>query len=403
MALKFIDFSLPLEPIYFAVPDLIPEGYLTFLGAREGVGKTTLLTGLLWQMSRPNGGHWLGMPVQPGASIFVNTDAPDGASRPVRYWFEKHRAAYPDGDMNQIHTIETDIGGLNPTDMESLKELALEKKAKAVAIDSFMGSFSKIDSNRLEQTLAPLKTLVQFATDTGAALIVTDHIPKRAAGEKDGDRGIMGSVSKQAQARAVILLTRVPPKECDGKNVVKIEVTKQSFSRRLEPFAVEIRVEEDELFEQSKVYLDPFDLPDERTDSGKYRAIQAVKQALEKNEWLSHKALLTLAATKGNLKDRQAREALGNALNGVQPLLEERHVAGRGAPKEYRLQPEKKDPTGEVPECHESENSVPDGLGFVAHPKVPQINSAKNPIPILENPVESIPGVNAQWHDEEVA
>jgi RecA-family ATPase len=382
VALKFIDFSKPLEPIYFAVPDFIPKGYLTFLGAREGVGKTTFLTGLLWQMSRPNGGHWLGMPVQPGASIFVNTDAPDGQSRPVRYWLEKHRAAFPDGDINQIHTIETDIGGLSQSDLEELKDAVEKKNAKVIVIDSFMGAFSGIDGNRLEQALAPLKALVQLAADTGAALIVTDHLPKRAAGEKDGDRGIMGSVSKQAQARAVILLTRIQPNECDGKNAVKLEVTKQAFSHRLEPFAVAIQVEGDGVYEPSKVHLDRFELPNERTDSGKYRAVQAVKQALEKLEWVSQKDLLSIAIKAGNLQERQARKAMTEALQNVKPLLEEQRGTSKGAPKEYRLKPEDKTETPDaVPECHKSENSVPDGLGFVAHPKVPVIKTARNPKP----------------------
>ena len=361
-----MNLSKPLVKIEFAVPNLVPKGYLSFVGAREGVGKTMLLTGLLWQMSRPDGGDWLGMPVRSGSSIFVNTDAPDGESRAVRYWLEKHRTTFPDGDISRVTVLEPEEGGLSPSDMDKIKQLILESGASVVVIDSFMGAFVGFDSNRLEKIMGCLKALVNLAAETGVALIVTDHLPKRAAGEKDGDRGIMGSIGKSAQSRAVILLTRIPLSECQGENVVKVDVTKQAFSKRLETFAVSIRVEDDENIETSKVYFDPYDLPDQRTDSGKYRAKQAVKRKLETQEWVAHAELVDIAKRSGDLQERQARTAVQEATEEAKPRLEERKKETRGAPKEYRLKPVFVDLNTKLSKCHKSEKNVSDDLDLVA-------------------------------------
>ena len=64
-----VNLTAPLEKIRFVVPDVFPAGFISFLGAREGVGKTTILAGLLWQMTRPQGGEFLGWRVPHGSSI----------------------------------------------------------------------------------------------------------------------------------------------------------------------------------------------------------------------------------------------------------------------------------------------------------------------------------------------
>ena len=215
--MKMVNLNAPLEVIRFVVPDVFPAGYFAFFGAREGVGKTTILAGLLWQMSRPNGGEFLGWRVPHGSSIYVNTDAPDGQSRTVRHWLEKHRAAYPDGDLSKISVIEPIEIGLAPGDLESIREHALGNGVQAIVIDSYMGAFPGQDINRLEQTMMPLSGLRELAARTKAAVIVTDHIPKRAPGEKDGDRGIMGSVAKSSKLERCISCLALTRRIATGK------------------------------------------------------------------------------------------------------------------------------------------------------------------------------------------
>jgi AAA domain len=338
VALKTVDLHAPLEPIRFVVPDLFPAGFVSFVGAREGVGKTTILTGLLWQMTRPKGGAFLGFRVPHGPSIYVNTDAPDGDSRSVRHWLEKHRAAYPDGNMHSVKVFEPGDGGLTPNDLLEIAAAALEIGAVMIVLDSYMGAFPGLNGNKLEMMMKPMSGLRDLAARTGAAVIVTDHIPKRAPGEKDGDRGIMGSVAKSAQARAVHIVTRVDPKDCAGQNLMRWEVHKQSFAQRLEPFGVSIIVEGDDLNPARLVHLERADLPGDA--SGSDRAKRAVTRFLEARagEWLPRRELLEVAVTGGNLRERMAEDALRRALGAFGDRLKSERGKAKGAPMRYRLE-----------------------------------------------------------------
>ncbi|WP_350244026.1 AAA family ATPase [Deinococcus sonorensis] len=322
------------------MPQLIPCGYITFLGAREGVGKTTLLTGLAWQMTRPACGEFIGRPVPRGPVIYLNTDAADGQSRPVRFWLEQHRATFPDGDMNGVTVLENTGAGLTPVEFKELLTLAEAKQARCIIIDSFMGTFPGIDGNKLDAVMLPMLALRDFAARTGAAVIVTDHLPKKAAGEKEGDRGIMGSTGKTAQARAVHLLTRVPPKEVDGRDVLRWEVRKASFSKSGYTLGLEIERTFDEQDAAVSVQLKPYDLPEEEgQDKRGSRATAAVLAHLERSSGATvpYAELVGLAIQCSNLRDRAAREAVSRALGLIWDRIEEVKQPGRGAPKAYRL------------------------------------------------------------------
>jgi hypothetical protein len=349
VALKLVNLTAPLEVIRFVVPEVFPAGFASFFGAREGVGKTTILAGLLWQMSRPNGGEFLGWRVPHGASIYVNTDAPDGESRTVRHWLEKHRAAYPNGDLSKISVLEPGDGGLTPEDLENIGIHALENHVQVIVIDSYMGAFPGLDINRLEQTMKPMAGLRNLAASTKTAVIVTDHIPKRAPGEKDGDRGIMGSVAKSAQARAVHILSRVDAKDCDGQNMLRWEVHKQSFAQRLEPFGVRLVLEGDDLEPSKLVRVERCDLPGQ--NNGQDRAERSVIEFLEARagETFLRSRLLEVAVTGGNVKERTAIEAMTRAFGGFGDRLEIIKGTGKGAPLSYRLKP--------LPKTVESSNS----------------------------------------------
>jgi AAA domain len=367
VALIRIDLITPLEPIEFLVPALIPHGYITFLGAREGVGKTTVLTCLAWQMTRPRGGEFLGHPVPRGPVIYLNTDATDGRSRPVRHWLEQHRATFPDGNMDEIEVYENTGVGLSPDEFAELLRRAEQIHARCVIIDSFMGTFPGIDGNKLDAVMRPMLALRDFAARTGAAVIVTDHLPKKAVGEKDGDRGIMGSIGKTAQARAVHLLTRVPLEEVDGCDVLRWEVRKSSFSKSGYALGLEVQRTYDEKDRAVSVTLAPYDLPDENmcSDTRGARATAAVMALLNGSggETVTHAALLALAVERGNLRERAAREAVRQALSLLWDRIEEIRQPGRGAPKAYRLQ------TNSGVECHTATHpfdAVQNDILFVA-------------------------------------
>jgi hypothetical protein len=363
----------PLTPIEFLAPDLLSRGYVTFVTAREGVGKTTLLTALLWQMSRPNGGHWLGCDVPHGPTMFINTDAPDGESRTVRHWIEGHSKAFSDGNKCYISIIEIQ-GGFTPEDLDTIKAMVIRLGVVCVVLDSYMAAFGSTDPNRLDHQMGPMQTLVQFAAETKVALVVTDHQSKGAA--INGEFTAMGSVAKSAQARGIIALTPVAPKECAGLTVVKVNVIKQSFARRLEPFGIEIQVDS-----LGAVRLEPYELADEQTSSGVYRGRLAILAFLRVNlnQWNPHKTLLDEAIKGGNIKERMAATALQDAIKELGSRLEARTTSKRGAPKEYRLipdpmarqepeQPEMGGVPDRMPALQQIENSVLDEESFDATP-----------------------------------
>lgn len=345
MALKVIDLTAELRKIEFLVPGLIPLGYITFVGAREGVGKTTLLTHLAFQMTRPDGqGEFLGEAVPRGPVIYLNTDAADGEARSVRHWLEQHRRMFPDGDMSGVTVLENTGTGLSHEELGDLLNMAREMKARCVIVDSFMSTFVGLDANRLEQAMQPMLALRNFAAQTGAAVIVLDHLPKKAPNEKGGDRGIMGSTGKTAQARAVHLLTRVPPRDVDGREVLRWEVRKNSFARSGYALGIEVDRVEDEYGDALGVRLVPCDLPDEDEgrDTRSDRAKAAVILALTSRagEVIPHAELLAAAIQSGNVRERSARQAIKEALGTLGAQVEIKTLPGRGQPKAYTFRHE---------------------------------------------------------------
>ncbi|WP_083653462.1 AAA family ATPase [Deinococcus marmoris] len=345
MALKTIDLTAQLRRIEFLVPGLFPLGYVSFLAAREGVGKTLLSAALAWQMTRPDGrGEFLGQPVKRGHVIYLNTDAADGEARSVRFWLEQHKAAYPDGDMDGVTVLESTGAGLTPEELEQLLTLAREKEAVCIIIDSFMATFPGLDSNKLDQAMRPMLALRAFAAQTGAVVIVIDHLPKKAANEREGDRGVMGSTGKTAQARSVHLLTRVPPKEVEGREVLRWEVRKNSFAKSGYALGIEVDRIEDEDGRVSAVHLEVCDLPAEEDtrDTRGDRAKAAVLSLLidKPGQPLTHAELLATAIKGGNVKERSAKQAVKEALGTLGAQVEIMQLPKRGAPRVYTYRPE---------------------------------------------------------------
>ena len=231
MPLVTVNLAAELRPLDWYVDGLILKSYLNLIASLPGHGKTALLTALAWQASRPGGGEFLGERVGPGATLYVDFDAP-GDGRSVRFWLDKHRAAYPDGDMSKIHVLEPDADtyGMKVEEFGALAALARDTGASLIIVDSFMAAFPNADPVKLTAVQGPLWYLRRLATETGAAVALIDHLPKPMSGEVAGARGVMGSVAKPAQSRTVHILTRVPPKEVGGRNVLKWDVHKMSFA-----------------------------------------------------------------------------------------------------------------------------------------------------------------------------
>ena len=347
MPLKQVDLTIDLMPLEWLVPNLLLRGYLNFLASLPGQGKTTLLTSLAWQASLPGGGEFLGEPVSPGATIYVDFDAP-GDGRSVRFWLAKHQAAYPDGDMSKINVLEPDPDtyGMGEGEFITLADIARETAASLIIVDSFMAAFPNADPIRLTAVQGPLWYMRRLAAETGACVILIDHLPKPMSGETAGTRGIMGSVAKPAQARAVHILTRVPTSEVQGRNVLRWDTQKMSFAALPEPFGVEL------VFDGEGVRAEPTELPESYGETKTERAVRAMQSFLEtqRGTVVGRKELLEVAIKVANVRDRAAKEALKMLLERLGDDVAVTKLPGQGQPLAYHLKTKGEEPTVLAPE-----------------------------------------------------
>ena len=378
MPLVKVDLTAKLDPLKWFLTNLILCGYLNFFASLPGIGKTSLLTALAWQASRPGGGAFLGERVNPGPTIYVDYDAP-GDGRSVRFLLAKHQAAYPDGDMSKIHLLEPDADtyGMQEEEFSHLANLARETGAKLIIVDSFMAAFPSADPNKLTAVQGPLWYMRRLAAETGAAVVLIDHLPKPQNGETAGSRGIMGSVAKTAQARAVHILTRIPPGEVQGRNVLRWDVQKMSFAALPEPFGVEL------VFDGEGLRPEPAELPESYGDSRTERAVRAMQSLLEaqRGQQVDRKTLLETAITVANIKERAAKSALQKLLERFGDSLAVVKLPGQGQPLAYRLktevegapEPETPIPPAPMPQMPESPSGAAKSLGQTPLPQNPTL------------------------------
>jgi RecA-family ATPase len=230
MGLKRVDLHTPLPEISWTWEGLIPRGFVSVVGSLPGEGKTALLTALAWQATRPEG-ELLGRKVESTAAVYVDFDAATGDGRAVRGWIERHKATFPDGDLDRLVVLEPegDTYGLGEEELAELEGVAKDSGAGLIIVDSFMAAFP-LDVVKSHQVQAAFYHLRRLALSTGAAVVVIDHLPKPMHGETAGARGLLGSIAKIAQARSVHILTRVPPREVEGRHVLRWDTLKSSFA-----------------------------------------------------------------------------------------------------------------------------------------------------------------------------
>ena len=347
MALRQIDTTKPYQAIDWLVKDLIPRGMITIVAALPGAGKTTVMANLTWSLSSAELQRtFLDRAITPGASIYVNCDSPTGDGRSVRYLLDQLKLPDPTGRLDQIHIMEPELGtyGLGEAELDELRQLALDSGAVLIVIDSFMACFPNINANRLRDAMGPMTALRELATTTGAAVVIIDHLPKPMSGEKVGARGVMGSVGKSAQARAVHILQAVDPEEAGGRHVIRWHVQKMTFGPVPKPFAVEC------IHVDGGLLLAVGTVDEALAETRTARATHLLRQALlESGEgWIGRKDLLSLARTESGLGLTASKGALDALLHNLGVDVEQRTLPKPGAPIEYRMAAEPEVPSVET-------------------------------------------------------
>jgi len=329
MGLRRIDLHTPLPEIAWAWEGLIPRGFVSVVGALPGEGKSVLLTALAWQAPRPEG-ELLGRRVEPTGAVFVDFDAATGDGRAVRGWIERHKAAFPDGDMGRLVVLEPDGNtyGLGEEELAELEGVVKEAGAGLVIVDSFMAAFP-LDVVKAHQVQAAFYHLRRLALNTGAAVVVIDHLPKPMNGEAAGARGLLGSIAKVAQARSVHILTRVPPREVEGRHVLRWDVLKNSFAPIPDPFGVEL------LFEPGLGRVEEAALREGSVNARQNSARDVVLTLLQGGAVVAKKDLVEAIIREVNVHRKTAERYLAEIAQ--EAGLVAVSLPGKGAPVAYRL------------------------------------------------------------------
>lgn len=334
MPLQEIDARTSPPPIVAQVAGLMYRGVVNLLASLAGVGKTLVAVHLALQAARPEGGPFLGRHVLPTTVLVVNFDSP-GEGRTILYWLHRLREEAPDADLGKVVVLEPDIEDYALTDagIAQIRETAHARGARFIIIDSFMAAFPGTNLVRSDDVYQAMYRLRRLALELDAALLVIDHLPKGMAGERIGARGVIGSVAKPAQARSVHILTRVPPREVQGRHVLRWEVNKLSYGAVPEPFGLEL------VFERDRALLREADLPSEYAETRTDRAGRAMQALLVAQVGLvvSRRELLDRAITEANVSERTAENALHDLVNSLGEELLQVKMPGRGAPVGFRL------------------------------------------------------------------
>ncbi|RTH11680.1 hypothetical protein CSW46_03920 [Thermus scotoductus] len=382
MAVKRL--ALPQEPpvVEWFVDELIPSGYVSVLFAKQGEGKTRLVAFLAVQALRPQG-LFGKRPVKRGKVLILDADDPGGLGYAL--WLCRFLRAYEDADtaLLDLRAVE---GGLTPEDVRALEEELRQDPPALIVLDAFSSAFLGVDVIKPQQVHAPIRALTSLAQATGAALLLLDHVGKLAPGQTVAEKGPLGSTAKLFSPRAAFALDRIPPKEVEGRDVVKLTCVKQSYAPLPPPIGLELVW----LADGEGAYFRPYPLPEAVTLEE--RAEKAILELLAEagEEGLSRKALLEEVVQRGNVSERTAKRALSGLRE--RGLVEEVALPGRGAPKVLRLPR----PNLSMPLAQNRENAVQDEEGFWANSLAqnrelgPKSSPLPPPVPTPQSGLEEV-------------
>jgi hypothetical protein len=198
--------------------------------------------------------------------------------------------------------------------LEQVKQEIRDIQPALVVIDAWTSALYSVRSNDTEAVagaMAALRALTAPYDDgPGPCVLIIDHAPKpMQKGPTAVERGIIGSTMKLATARAGYLLTRVPPRDVDGRDVLALHTLKSNLGPIHEPLGVE------RTWNQDAVLQNVADLPEAETAApGIRRSMAALREALDPVQWAPRKALLSAVIKRANVQERTVRNALARLI-----------------------------------------------------------------------------------------
>jgi hypothetical protein len=307
------------------VGGMFPLGHVSLLYAAAGIGKTRLVSSLAAQATRPKGlflGHW----VKQGRVLILDADDPSGFG--YQLWLNRFLASHYDTDRSLID-LRSITAGLTPDDIETLKADIKDDPPRLIVIDTFASAFVGLDIIRAHHVQAALTGLAGLAKDLHTCVLVLDHVGKLKPGETVVSKGPYGA-AKTFSPRAVYALSRVPPKEVDGRDVLRMDCTKLSYAAELPPVGFEITLEQNDAVARAKLV----DLPHDTLLGDAKGAILTVLKTAQ-GEPMPRKALLSAAVSAVNVTERYAAKALKELERDLGSQLHSVDLGGRGNPRAY--------------------------------------------------------------------
>ncbi|MGL4608127.1 MAG: AAA family ATPase [Trueperaceae bacterium] len=343
MAVNKVQLLTTLPTTQWLVTNLLPLGHTANLFAPGGGNKTRLVSNLAVQVTRPqNEGSFLGYQVKHGKVLIL--DADDPTTHGYQLWLNRYFATYEDAERSLID-LRAIEGGLTPDDVRSLKTELSKAPPKLIIIDTFASAFMGMDILKAHHVQAALVGLADLAKALNCAVLVLDHVGKLQPGQTVASKGPYGA-GKTFSPRAIFALSRVPPKDVDGRDVFRLDCTKMSYAAEPAPLAFEVELSPDEKQARVKVV----DLPNQHSMKDKAKAVMLEQLKAAKGESVARQILLNAVVQKVNVTERYATDAL-------KELLEQRHdivvteLLGKGKPKAYSL------PLGDSPNEYKNSSS----------------------------------------------
>jgi hypothetical protein len=187
--------SVTMRQVEWLWPGWLAAGKFHILAGEGGAGKSTISFSLLAQVTR--GGKWPDGSPAPLGDVLIWSGEDDIADTILP------RIVAAGGDPDRVY-FPLDLPGrraFDPsTDMPALRErVRLLPSLKVVLIDSIVSSVGG-DSHNNAETRRGLQPVVDFATDTGAAVLGITHFTKGTQGKNPIER-ITGSLAFAALAR----------------------------------------------------------------------------------------------------------------------------------------------------------------------------------------------------------
>src|SRR5829696_6412012 len=189
--------------------------------------------------------------------------------------------------------------GISPEKaFEKAQQFVKEYEAKAAIIDS-MGLAMQGDMEKGKEVLAFHGRYINPLRRAGATPFIVDHEGKLQTGEKHKDKSPFGSAYKAWASRSVLQFVFEEYREESAELDIRVRQTKTNFGPKIDPIGIRFT------FEDKKVSMDPYDLPDEELLEEESRPVKERIRIALRLEGATNKQLQQIiGASEGTIRNK---------------------------------------------------------------------------------------------------